>query len=205
MMKTKRFFLAALMCAIATTALTVACNKDDDNKNNGDGNRPDPVRTPKMVEMTYIFRTNTEMLTYLDMTLDYYAADGTIKTLIPNTVLNNGEVEWRDTIPVSLANSPMFGMRLNAELKEGVDTSAMETTKIKIHRSHTYFYRLLDSVGTEIRWDSASFINNIDVKWSKLDNLLHQHGQERGLYSNGVLFSTDGTVTKKSSWPLVTE
>ena len=198
-----------VLCAIAMSALTVACDKDDDASFTVVYPPDEPARTPVTVRMTCNFRASSLMLRTLDMTLDYYDADGTLKTYHPDDTFTFDTVQngdsmfvWRTTLLAPLAIAPKFGMRLNAEIKDGVDTSAMESRTIKFYRDLTYSWGLYDSVGQLIGVNTYANPTSIDVMWRKLDSFLHMHSPEKGIVSNGVIFSTDGTFTKKSSWPL---
>ena len=206
-MKTKIFFMMAM--TFVMTTLMVSCDKDDDATVTVVYPPEQPERTPVDVEMNYYFRASSLMLRTLDMTLDYYDATGTLQSIHPDgtlhrdTILNGDTLYlWKNTLSASLATAPIFGMRLNAAIKEGVDTSAMGTRAIRFYEELTYSWNLLDSVGGVTKWDSTGHSHHIDIVWRKLDDFLKMRDYEKGITANGIIFSTNGTRTYKSSWPL---
>ena len=75
-MKAKQFLMATLtvMCAMTTTLLT-SCSKDDDNNTTKDDDT-----SPVAAVMDYSLTVGDDMVNMFDLTVEYYDADGKVKS-----------------------------------------------------------------------------------------------------------------------------
>ena len=116
-------FAAVLCCAMTTTVFT-ACGNDDDDYDNI---KPSVVETPVAVLMDYELETTQATLNILDLTVEYYDADGKIK----NEPMK--ELQWKKSIQHKLPAT--VGLHLKAQLKPGFDPDSSEEVKISFERS----------------------------------------------------------------------
>ena len=196
-MKTRKFFMMAIIFAM--TALTIACSKEDDAKTVVI--YPDePTHTgPASINMRYTVKVSPDMLAYLDMTVDYIGLDGEVNHLTLANVMHDTVLTWQTTLSTPLPAT--FGMRLNGQLKPGVDTADIPGTRFRMERSLFYAYSLIDSNNVTIKTQSITNPKGLDVPKRNLVKYLEEHS-ENGIIANGVVFDAQGNVTEKSSWPL---
>ena len=108
-MKKIMMMLAAVLCCSAMMYLLSSCNK--------------PVNPPTSekkleAEMTYKFRANSKIRSHFDVTVEYYDADGQVKS---EQVTDEGSFEKkvRTKLPCKL------GMRVLLQVKEGQDVNTI--------------------------------------------------------------------------------
>lgn len=75
-MYTRKFFLTALtmMCVMTTTTVFTACGDDDDNNTPADGNKATAA------VMNCDLTVGDDMFNYLDLTVEYYDANGQVQS-----------------------------------------------------------------------------------------------------------------------------
>lgn len=108
-MKKIMMTLAAVLCCSAMMYLLSSCNKPV--------NPPTPEKKLE-AEMTYKFRVNAKIRSCFDVTIEYYDADGQVKS---EQVTDEGSFEKkvRTKLPCKL------GMRVLLQVKEGQDVNTM--------------------------------------------------------------------------------
>ena len=74
-MKKIMMTLAAVLCCAMTTAVFTACGSDDDENNN-----PVDNTTSVAAVMDYSLTVGDDMFNYLDLTVEYYDANGKVQT-----------------------------------------------------------------------------------------------------------------------------
>ena len=111
-MKKIMMMLAAVLCCSAMMYLLSSCNKQP-------ANPPTPEKKLE-AEMTYKFRANSKIRSCFDVTVEYYDADGQVKS---EQVTDEGSFEKkvRTTLPCKL------GMRVLLQVKEGQDVNTMRS------------------------------------------------------------------------------
>jgi major membrane immunogen (membrane-anchored lipoprotein) len=129
-MNFKKFLGTALtvMCALVMTTTLTACGGDDDN-NKGGGSDNKAVAA----SMNAVLSVGDDMLNYFNLTIDYYDANGKIQS---EPLKEN---KWEKTIKASLPAT--LGVRLKAQLKDGIDPTTIDLLSIKT--SFTYGYNTL--------------------------------------------------------------
>ena len=117
----KRLFLALSVA----TLLVVGCGKEENNENGGNGN--DNTFVAARVELTYKLVLDTTTIEALrqgyDLTLDYYDADGQIKT---SSDITPDHLSWEKTV-VGTTFPSWYGCRYRLTPKadlSGVDSNA---------------------------------------------------------------------------------
>ena len=110
-MKKIMMMLTAVLCCSAMMYLLSSCNKPV--------NPPTPEKK-LAAEMTYKFRVNAKIRSHFDVTVEYYDADGQVKS---EQVTDEGSFEKkvRTKLPCKL------GMRVLLQVKEGQDVNTMRS------------------------------------------------------------------------------
>ena len=175
-MKKNLLTLAAVLCC----ALISSCNKDN-------GETPAPDNKPTHAVMQYALSATTQMLDMLTLTVEYYDANGQVKSeQMTNT-------KWTKEIKAKLPAT--LGVRLKAQLKPGADPSALE----KFTAAYGYAYdgyavnASNEQVGKEVFY---SVDKDLDMQGSKLEDWIARHSD--GLVKYLFTFGTDGDATKIS-------
>ena len=142
-MNFKHLFGAALtvMCALVMTTTLTACGGDDDNESKGGGDNRKPVAASLNATLT----AGDDLMKYFDLTVDYYDANGKLQSEPLK------EAKWEKTIKASLPAT--LGVRLKAQLKDGVDPATIDL--ISVSSSLAYGYQILDA--NDGRVDGFSF------------------------------------------------
>ena len=110
-MKKYLMMIAALVCCTVMITVMTACGNDDDDIV--------PVDlTPAFAEMEYSLNVGDDMLEKLDLTVEYRDDNGKLQT-----EAMTGK-KWKKTVTAKLPVT--LGVRLKAELKEGVDPATIE-------------------------------------------------------------------------------
>jgi major membrane immunogen (membrane-anchored lipoprotein) len=184
-MNIKKFFgvaLAAVCALVMTTALT-ACGGDDDDKTGGG----DTSNKPVAASLNAVLSVGDDLLEYFDLTIDYYDATGKMQSEPLK------ESKWEKTMKASLPAT--LGVRLKAQLKEGVDPAAIDLLSIK--SSLTYAYNVLDANDRKIDFFSFAHSGSYSIHGSDIPVWLTDEGQriEKILYT----FDTNGKYSE-GSW-----
>lgn len=118
----KKFILAAIICCALTTVFT-SCNEEDKTK-------PEPEDlTPVAAVMNYTLKAGDEILNSFNVTIEYYDADGQLKTE-PMTAK-----EWTKDVKADLPAT--LGARMTIQPKEGVNFENLE----QFTAAYGYSYR----------------------------------------------------------------
>ena len=183
-MNFKKFYEAALtvICALVMTTSFTACGSDDDNdKGGGSDNKP------VAASMNTVLSVGDDMLKYLDLTVDYYDANGKIQS---EALTAN---KWEKTIKANLPAT--LGVRLKAKLKDGVDPASIELFNVKV--SFTYGYNTLTANDGILDVFADGFGSSYNIKGSDIPEWLSEKGNkiEEILYN----FDANGNHSK-GSW-----
>ena len=125
-MKKLMMTIAAVLCCAMTTTVFTACGNDDDDDDNI---KPSVVETPVAVLMDYELETTQATLNILDLTVEYYDADGKIK----NEPMK--ELQWKKSIQHKLPAT--VGIHLKAQVKDDFIDASNQKRNLPIAESHT--------------------------------------------------------------------
>ncbi len=166
-MKMKMMTLAAVFCcAMGLTMFTACGSDDDDDKVQVDSN------TPVAAVMEYGFEVSDDMLTVLDMTVEYYDNDGKLQKE------NLTQKKWVKTVKAKLPVS--LGACLKAQLKDGVDVNTIEAIKVsRGYKCTAYSMTATSNIAGNV--ESSSNNATLTVNGEKLTSLLSD--------KNGILIS----------------
>ena len=128
-MKKLMMTIAAVLCCAMTTTVFTACGNDDDDDDNI---KPTVVETPVAVLMDYELETTQATLNILDLTVEYYDADGKIK----NEPMK--ELQWKKSIQHKLPAT--VGIHLKAPLKAGFDVDNSEAVEISLTNGYKGYF-----------------------------------------------------------------
>ena len=184
-MNFKHFFVAALtvMCALIMTTTLTACGGDDDNDSKGGGDSNKPVAASMNATLT----VGDDLIKYFDLTVDYYDANGKLQSEPMK------EAKWEKTIKASLPAT--LGVRLKAQLKDGVDPATIDLISVK--SSLSYDYKILDANDGRVDGFAFSHGGSYSIHGSDIPEWLKDEGQkiEEILYN----FDASGKYTE-GSW-----
>jgi len=182
-MKKIMMTLAAVLCCAMTTTVFTACGSDDEENNN-----PASDTTPVAAVMDYTLTVGDDMVNYLDLTVDYYDADGKVQTE-PMT-----QKTWTKKVSAKLPAT--LGARLKAQLKSGVDVSTQEKVSVAYGYNYMgYAVSATDKVVSDIVSHGTS--TSLDMKGEKVSEWLERHAD--GLVKFLFVFDAKGQP-KSSSW-----
>jgi len=165
-----------------TTTIFFACKKDNNNKTQVSDN------TPADVVMEYSLEISDDMVASLNMTVDYYDTDGSIKTE-PMTAKN-----WSKTIKAKLPAT--HGMRLKAMMKDNANIDS--AANFNISYSYSFISSVVTSDGTKTEKgfvDSNS--NKLPIKGAKVTEWISKKAD--GIVSRIYSFDEKGDYTN-GSW-----
>ena len=154
--------LAAVLCCAMISTVFTSCggDGDDENKNTGGDNKT------VAVSMKAGLSVSDDMINYLDLTVDYYDANGQIQSE-PMT-----EKKWERTIK---ANFPAtLGVRLKAQLKDGIDPTSIALFNAESWISYRFEY--LDSKGGITSEFGRSHGGEFSIEGSKITDWLNKDG-----------------------------
>ena len=184
-MNFKHLFGAALtvMCALVMTTTLTACGGDDDNDSKGGGDNHKPVAASLNATLT----AGDDLMKYFDLTVDYYDANGKLQSEALK------EAKWEKTIKASLPAT--LGVRLKAQLKDGVDPATIDLISVK--SSLSYDYKILDANDGRVDGFAFSHGGSYSIHGSDIPEWLKDEGQkiEEILYN----FDASGKYTE-GSW-----
>ena len=184
-MNFKHLFGAALtvMCALVMTTTLTACGGDDDNDSKGGGDNHKPVAASLNATLT----AGDDLMKYFDLTVDYYDANGKLQSEALK------EAKWEKTIKASLPAT--LGVRLKAQLKDGVNPATIDLISVK--SSLSYDYKILDANDGRVDGFAFSHGGSYSIHGSDIPEWLKDEGQkiEEILYN----FDASGKYTE-GSW-----
>ena len=184
-MNFKHFFGAALtvMCALVMSTTLTACGSDDDNDSKGGGDDFKPVAA----SLNATLSVGDDLIKYFDLTVDYYDADGKLQSEPLN------EAKWEKKIKASLPVT--LGVRLKAQLKDGVDPATIDLISVK--SSLAYGYQTLDAKDGIIGVFASSHAGSYSIHGSDIPEWLSDEGGniEKILYN----FDANGKYSE-GSW-----
>ena len=175
--------LAAVLCCAMTTTVFTACGSDDD-----DNNTPVDNTTPVASVMDYSLTVGDDMFNYLDLTVEYYDANGKVQTE-PMT-----QKTWTKKVSAKLPAT--LGARLKAQLKFGVDVSTQEKVTVSYGYNYMgYAVSATDKVVSDVVSHGNS--SSLDMRGEKVSEWLERHAD--GLVKFLYVFDANGQPTS-SSW-----
>lgn len=181
----KKYFmtLAAVLCCAMTTTVFTACGSDDDDPKN-----PADDTTPAAAVMDYSLTVGDDMVNMLDLTVEYYDANGKVQSE-PMT-----QKTWTKNVKAQLPAT--LGVRLKIQMKSSVNTATLE----KFTESYTYSYSVypVTASGQQLEGGKTSASSmSLDIPGSKLTEWAEDHAN--GLVKFLYVFDTKGQPTS-SSW-----
>ena len=183
-MKKSLMAAAALMLLMMSAAVLTACGSDDDDNTTN----PATDTTPVAAVMDYKLTVGDDMLDVLNLTVEYYDADGKVQTEVLTAK------EWKKSVRAKLPTT--LGARLKVQLKDGIDPAAIETFTAAYGYSYIgYAVSATDKVvGNVVNHGIES---TLAMQGDKIPTWLERHtdGIVKFLYS----FAANGQATS-SSW-----
>ena len=183
-MKKLMMTIAAVLCCAMTTTVFTACGNDDDDDDNI---KPTVVETPVAVLMDYELGTTQATLNILDLTVEYYDADGKIK----NEPMK--ELQWKKSIQHKLPAT--VGLHMKAQLKAGFDPDGSEEVKISFERSFNGYTLTATGDKTPISYNDTQ-ATGVGTKSNKFSGWLTEESDnilpvlyiydDKGQYSTGT-------------------
>lgn len=183
-MKAKKFLLATLtvMCAIAMTTVFTSCSKDDDDNKTTDDNKP------AAAVMDYSLTVGDDMFNYLDLTVEYYDADGKVQTEQVT------QKTWTKNIKAKLPAT--LGARLKMQVKSIVNPATLE--KFTEDVKYTYSVAPVNASGEALSGGKAySSHPTIDMPGDKVADWVEKHAD--GLVKFLYVIDGNGQVSD-GSW-----
>ena len=174
--------LAAVLCCAMTTTVFTACGSDDD------GNTKPDDSTPVAAVMDYTLTVGDDMVKYLDLTVDYYDADGNVKSE------SMTEKTWKKTVQTQLPAT--LGARLKIQVKSDVNPATLE----KFTESYSYNYSVypIAASGKQLGGGKSSTSSmSVTMQGDKLAEWAEKHAN--GLMKFLYVIDANGQTTS-SSW-----
>lgn len=172
-----------VMCVIAMSTVFTACGSDDDDNNN-----PVDNTTPVAAVMDYSLTVGDDMFNYLDLTVEYYDADGKVQTEQMTGKTWNKNVKAK--LPATL------GARLKMQVKSNVNPATLE----KFTESYKYTYSIypVNVSSKQLEGGKAGGSSaTLDMPGNKLSDWVERHAT--GLAKFLYVFDANGQVTE-GSW-----
>ena len=183
-MKTKKISWATLTVMCAMTMITVfsACSKDDDDKNSADDNKATAA------VMNCDLTVGDDMFNYLDLTVEYYDANGKAQSE------QMTEKTWTKNVKAKLPAT--LGARLKMQVKSGIDPASLE--KFTEDVRYTYSVAPMNASGKELS-GGKSYSNHptLDMPGNKVADWTAKHAD--GLVKFLYIIDANGYVTE-GSW-----
>ena len=178
-MKKMMMTLAAVLCCAMTTTVLTACGGDDKDT-------PGPDNTPVAATMEHKFSASADMLKYMDLTVEYYNASGTVEK---ETITG----DWSKSVTAKLPAK--HGARVTIKLKDGVDVSKID--KVTLGYSTYYKGYCVNAAGESVGSTKSNEMSPSSVvPGNKIEEYVERH--KEGLVHYLYLF--DGTTVVESSW-----
>ena len=182
-MKKIMMTLAAVLCCAMTTAVFTACGSDDDENNN-----PVDNTTSVAAVMDYSLTVGDDMFNYLDLTVEYYGANGKVQTE------QMTQKTWTKKVTAMLPAT--LGVRLKIQVKSSVNPATLE----KFTESYTYSYSVypVTASGKQLEGGKANASSlSLDIPGSKFAEWAEDHAN--GLVKFLYVFDANAQVTE-GSW-----
>ena len=182
-MKNFLMTLAAVLCCAMTTTVFTACGSDDDDPKN-----PAEDTTPVAAVMEYSLTVGDDMVNMLDLTVEYYDANGKVQTE------QMTQKTWTKKVTAMLPAT--LGVRLKIQVKSSVNPATLE----KVTESYTYSYSVypVTASGKQQEGGKANASSlNLDILGSKFAEWAEDHAN--GLVKFLFVFDAKGQPTS-SSW-----
>ena len=109
-----------------------------------------------------------DLLKYFDLTIDYYDANGKLQSEPLK------EAKWEKKIKASLPAT--LGVRLGAQLKDGVDPATIDLLNVK--SSITYLYEILEANDGIINYFGSSDEGSYSINGSDIPEWLNDEGKK---------------------------
>ena len=171
--------LAAVLCCAMTTTVFTACGSDDKDTPGSDKN-------PVAAQMVSEFSASEDMLKYMDVTVEYYDANGSIQK---EKVTGTWDKAVKAQLPATL------GSRVTIKLKDGIDVSTID--KATMGYTIKYAGNCVNAAGEGVgATKSTSMSPSVDVPGNKLEEYVERH--KDGLVS--YLYIFDGKTIVEGSW-----
>ncbi|MBQ6195489.1 MAG: hypothetical protein IJK43_13915 [Prevotella sp.] len=183
-MKKTMMAAAALMLLMMTAVALTGCGSDGDDDNTP---KPDDT-TPVAAVMDYSLTVGDDMLSLLDLTVEYYDADGKVQTE-PLT-----QKSWKKSVRAKLPAT--LGARLKMQLKDGADPASLtQFTASYGYNYNGYAVSATDKVVGNIV--NSGTDTNLAMQGDKVTTWLEHHtdGLVKFLYN----FAANGQATS-SNW-----
>lgn len=183
-MYTRKFFLTALtmMCVMTTTTVFTACGDDDDNNTPADGNKATAA------VMNCDLTVGDDMFNYLDLTVEYYDANGQVQS--EQMTAKN----WKKTVQAKLPAT--LGARLKIQVKNGTDPASLE----KLAEDVQYAYGVVPANASgKALSDGKTYASHLklDIPGGKVAEWAAKHAD--GLVKFLYIIDANGQVTD-SNW-----
>jgi hypothetical protein len=176
-MKKNLMMLAAVLCCAMTLPMLVSCTKDDVKT-------PVEDTKPAAAVMGYTLSVNDQMLSQLTLTVEYYDADGQVKS--EQMTQNN----WTKSVKTKLPAT--FGVRLKAQVKPGTDPSGLE--KFTVSCVFGYNGNAVTSSGNKVgETIMSSKTRGLDMAGSKVQEWTERNAG--GIVTSLFTIDADGKVT----------
>lgn len=166
-----------------TSPILTSCTKDG-------GDDPAPVEDTKPVAtiMDYSLTVGSDMMNYLDLTVEYYDATGIVQSE------QMKQATWTKKVKAALPAT--LGVRLKIQLKSGVDTSGLD----KFTESYSYLYEVYPVNASEKALEggkSGRKVVGLDFQGEKLAEWVQRHAN--GLTKFLCVIDVNGQVSS-GSW-----
>lgn len=142
--------LAALFCCAMSLTMFTACGGDDDDNISNENTQAD-VETPVLAVMSGNFELTDEMLAVLDVTAEYYDADGKVQTE------KITQKKWSKSVTAKLP--ARLGIRLKAQLKDDVDANAISVFTSSLYCARSAY--AVNAIGKKVTEGVSSVIENL--------------------------------------------
>ena len=178
MKKTLMTLAAVLCCAMMTTVVT-ACGDDEGNTKYA------ADVTPAAEKMDYILTTSDEMLNTLNLTVEYYDANGSIQSE------QMTQTEWKKTVRAKLPAT--HGLRLKMQVKNGVDVKSIATFRAMVNFLASYD-TMNSGDGVVVKGTTITKQFTLDMPGGSIPYWVEQHAN--GIVSILYTFDMEGKETK---------
>ena len=164
-MKKMMLTLAAVFCCAMSLIMFTACGSDDGDDSNNTVRKYDVTPVAAMMECS--FEVSDDMLSVLDMTIEYYDNDGKLQTE------KLTQKNWAKTVKAKLPAS--LGARLKAQMKDGVDVNSIGA--VKFLRRYSYKGYPVNAAGEMVsNVQSGGSNSTVTLKGEDLHSVLSEEG-----------------------------
>ena len=176
----------SLWAVLAAMCIFTTCGGDDD-PDNGTPNNPDNDSKLVAAAMNVSLTVGDDMFNYLDLTVEYYDADGKVQSE------QLTEKTWKKSMQAKLPAT--LGARLKGRLKNGVDPTSIEMFRESL--TFAYGYYCLNASGKDSNTFADGSKPDFSLEGYKLPDWIEKHGDNivKVLY----VFDANGKATE-SNW-----